>query len=182
MRRWHRLAVGCLAWALAAQAASALQQRIAARLHNYAEAPVVITQAEVRLVEVFSTPTQPALPGANARPSRIRYANRAGQLLSQYLLEGTARCRNQSSQPVEALGLTIVLLDAFHEKIRSSARSGDATHQLVVALPRRAEERITWKQQVESPDVSEVAVVLTRVRFADGTVWQAPKEELVDVF
>jgi hypothetical protein len=31
-------------------------------------------------------------------------------------------------------------------------------------------------------DVQQVAVVVTRARFADGTVWSAPGEELIDRF
>ena len=52
----------------------------------------------------------------------------------------------------------------------------------MTSIPRGASERLTWEQRVDSLDVYEVAVVVTRVRFADGSVWMAPNEELVDIF
>jgi len=163
----------------------ALQREIKAKARNYANAPIVVKQSRSRLVEIFSTPTQLAFSGTTGmktKPSRVKYANRAGQLPSTYLLEGEALCQNKSRQVVEAVGLTVVLLDAFHQPIQPVGPNPYTVHQLPAQFPPSAERQFRWEEQVNSLDVFEVAVIVTRVRFADGTVWLAPEEELIDVF
>ena len=61
-------------------------------------------------------------------------------------------------------------------------QAGFTMQQTLGSLPRGGTKRITWEQPVGSADVYEVAVIITRVRFADGKVWTAPEEELLDTF
>jgi hypothetical protein len=161
----------------------AAQRPIKSKPRNYANAPVMIKRSDVTLTEVFSTPTQTLIPGMTTGGSRVRYANRAGLLPSTFVLEGGLVCRNKSPQTVEAMGLTVVLLDAFNQPIQvSGPQAGTPMNQVVEPVHQGEEKRIAWQQQVSSTDIFEVAVVVTRVRFADGSVWLAPSEELVDIF
>jgi len=164
------------------------QRALKSKVRNYPNAPVVLKESKVRIVEVFGTPTQPLTPGAiqgaRVRGSRVRYANRAGLLPSASVLEGEVSCQNQSRQTVEALEVAIVPLDAFHQPIRSQPRATPYTvQQMAASLPSGASQWITFEQlPLSSSDVYEVAVVITRIRFADGSVWLAPEEELIDVY
>ena len=181
--QWIR-GVGLLIGVLIAAASSAwaAQRPMRSKLHNFTNAPVVIKRTDVLLAETFSTPTQMATPGAHVRPSRIRYANRAGQLPTTGLLQGEMVCQNQVAQPVEAVELTVVLLDAFHQPMQPSGQNKNLVHQIVSQMPRRLEQRVTWEQDIGAMEVYEVAVMITRVRFADGSLWQAPEEEVIENF
>ncbi len=160
----------------------ALDRQITCRGHNYAHAPVIITHSSVTLAEVYSTPTETVIPGRTTQGSQVRDANHP-DLPSAYVLRGEAICRNHSSQAVEAVGLTIVTFDAFHQPLHSLAGLDvPVIKQVVVRIPKGAETRIEWEQPIASNEIYEVAVVVTRVRFADGGVWLAPSEELIDVF
>ncbi len=150
------------------------------KLHNFANSPVVIKRTDVLLAETYSTPTQMAMPGTRVRPSRIRYANRAGQLPTTGLLQGELICQNQVAQPVEAMELTVVLLDPFHQPMQPIGPNKSLVHQIVAQMPRRLEQRVKWEQDIGGMEVYEVAVMITRVRFADGSLWQAPEEEVIE--
>jgi hypothetical protein len=97
-------------------------------------------------------------------------------------VQGETQLANTSSQPVEALSLTVVALDAFHQPLQSGGAGAVAVQQVTGPIARGALKRHEWQQVIASPDVYEVAVIVTRVRFADGTVWAAPSEELLDIF
>jgi hypothetical protein len=180
--RWFVRIAWLLVLGLSASTASALQRTVKSKTHNYKGAPVEIRRSGVTLVETFTAPTQFAMPEAKQKTSRVRYANRAGLAASVFVLNGQLSCQNTSSQTVEALSVTIVPLDAFHQPLLTGQAEGSATQQIVQAIPRGATRQIAWEQRVNSSDVFEVAVVITRVRFADGTIWVAPGEELLDVF
>ena len=159
----------------------ALQRTIRANTRNFPEAPVVVKQSRVKLVEAYASPSQPAVPDAGK--ARVRYANRAGLLPSTYVLKGELVCQNTDGRQVEAVKLAIVVLNAFHEAVPVGAeRRRHTVQQLVEAIPRNASKHLAWEQVVGTDDVYEVAVVITGVRFADGSVWMAPDEELVDGF
>ena len=161
----------------------ALQRPLRSKVHNYADAPVVVKQSKVTLIETFATPTQLRAANTKARTSRVRYANRAGLLPSTYAIKGEVFCQNQASRTVEALALTIVALDAFHQAITPPGRvKSYSIQQVVETLPRRSSRRITWQVPAGSPEVYEVAVIITGVRFSDGSVWHAPAEEIIDIF
>jgi len=83
---------------------------------------------------------------------------------------------------VEALELSLVVLDAFHEAVQPGLGQQAPVHREVVSLPAGASTHLTWEQPWGGTEAYEVAVVITAVRFADGSVWRAPKEELVDIF
>ena len=158
----------------------ALQRAVKAKAHNYPHTPMVVKQVKATLTEVFGTPTQ-----ANAEDTRtrIRYANRANQIPSTYILQGEAVCLNGSSQSIEAFKLNIIALDAFHQPIHlPNRREPYAVQQIVKFVPEGSSKSIEWEQVVESEDVYEVVVVVTGVRFSDGSVWHAPDEELLDTF
>lgn len=160
----------------------ALQRSIKSKLHNYPNSPIEIKRSQITLTETFSTPTQAVADGQPKR-SQVRYANRDGLLSSTYVLNGSATCLNRSSQAVSAFALTIVALDAFHQPIHlPGQRDVYAVQQIVAPLPRSSTKEIAWQLTAGSSDVFEVAVVVTRVRFADESLWVAPGEELVDIF
>ena len=169
------LAIGPWAWAM--------QKTIRSKVHNYEHAPVLIRRSGVALIEEYFSPTQLPIPGGKVKQSRVRYANRKGITPSAFMLKGDLVCQNQFLQPVQALELTIVLLDAFHQPILLPGQSEPQIVQRVMMdIAPKQEQSIGWEQSVSDLDIFEVAVVVTRVRFADGSMWQAPAEELVDVF
>ena len=161
----------------------ALQRTLKSKAHNYPNAPVEVRHSQVSLVETFTSPSQFMTSETKVKTTRVRYANRAGLAPSVFVLNGEVLCANVSAQPVEALSLTVIPLDAFHQPIGAPGQQpGFTMQQTVGSLPRGGTKRITWEQPVGSADVYEVAVVITRVRFADGKVWTAPDEELLDTF
>ena len=172
--------IGC---ALMSTSLWALQRVLKAKALNYPKTPVEATRAHVTLVETYTMPTQYVAPDAKARTSRVRYANRAGLSPSVFMLNGEVLCTNTSGKTVEALSLAVILLDAFHQPIQMTGRAGAPdVQQIMETLSRGGSKRITWEQQVRSTEVYEIAVVVTRIRFADGTTWIAPPEELLDTF
>lgn len=161
----------------------ASERTLKATTHNYPKTPVELQHATASLVQVFATPTQYWTPDGKTTGTRIRYANRAGLSPSTFVLQGEVSCTNKSTQPVEAIALTIVALDAFHQPIHALiSQQSYAVQQIVVSLPKGATRRIKWEQLVQMEDIYEVAVIATRARLADDTIWTAPKEELVDIF
>ena len=161
----------------------ATERAIKSKPRNYSHAPILIKRSDVTLVEIYSTPGAMTAPGMTGGGSRVRYANRAGLLPSSYMLEGGLLCRNQGKQRAEAFGLTVVLLDAFHQPVQATGlQGGSKMNQVVETLQQGEEKRVAWQQQASTVDIFEVAVIITRVRFADGSVWLAPSEELVDIF
>ncbi len=159
----------------------ALQRAVKAKSHNYPHTPMVVKQVKATLTEVFGMPTQAG--SAEGAHTHVRYANRANQIPSTYVLKGEAVCVNGSSQSIEAFKLNIVALDAFHQPVHlPNQREPYALKQIVESIPHGGSKAIEWEQVVESEDVYEVAVVVTGVRFADGSVWRAPDEELLDTF
>jgi hypothetical protein len=153
------------------------------KVHNYPNTPVEVKRSKVTLVETFSAPTQFVAPGIKAKTTRVRYANRAGLAPSVFMLNGEVLCANTSAQPVEAISLAVILLDAFHQPVQvAGQRDAYMIKQVLEVLPRGGSKAIAWEHQVHSPEIYEIAVVVTRVRFADGSVWMAPGEELLDIF
>lgn len=161
----------------------AFQKTVKSKTFTYPHSPVQATRSRVRFVETFYSPTQVALPGARTQGSRIRYANRAGLSPSSFVLSGEVDCHNVSRRTIEAFALTIIALDAFHQPLRLPGEPGPyAVEQVVTTIVRGASKRVTWERRLPTGNVFEVAVVITRVRFADGSVWLAPREELLDIF
>ncbi|PIQ83131.1 MAG: hypothetical protein COV75_08955 [Candidatus Omnitrophica bacterium CG11_big_fil_rev_8_21_14_0_20_63_9] len=161
----------------------ATERQVRATAKNYPAAPVQMLRPRAMLVETFTAPTQVALPGESVRTTRVRYANRAGQAPSVYLLSGEAVCVNRSNQAIEAVEVAVVLLDAFHQVIPvPNSRTPYIALQFVQAMPRGSSQPLQWEERIGSIDIYEVAVIVTRVRFQDGSVWAAPEEELVDIF
>ena len=161
----------------------ALQRTLKSKAHNYPSAPVEVRRSQVSLAETFTTPTQFMTSDIKAKTTRVRYANRAGLAPSVFVLSGEIVCANTSAQVVEALSLTVVPLDAFHQPIETPGQQqGFTMQQTLGSLPHGGTKRIVWEQPIGSADVYEVAVIITRVRFADGKVWVAPNEELLDTF
>jgi hypothetical protein len=176
-----------IAWlvlaALLPPSAWALQKTVRCKSHHYDEAPVGIQRSSVTMIETYFSPTQLPVPGGRVKQTRVRYANRAGLTPSSFVLKGAVTCRNQSRKEVEAMELSVVILDAFHRPILNAGQAEPVTViRLPSRIPSKAEQQLSWEQQVESVDVYEVAVILTRVRFSDGSLWEAPAEELIDIF
>ena len=182
MRRARQRLVVALALIVlsAAGRAWALQRTVTAKIHNYKEGPVTITRTTALLMETYGESN--AQPGA-AKGSSVRYANRANQQVSTFVLQGKALCQSVSSQPIEAIALGVALLDPFHERIPiPGERNGFANTLLMVDLPPRGSKEVAWEYALRSSELYEAAVTITRIRFKDGTVWSAPAEEVIDVF
>jgi hypothetical protein len=161
----------------------AIQKTVKAKLYNHQNAPVVLKEPKVTLIETFTAPNQVAAQDANVTRSRIKYANRKGMAASTFILKGEVLCQNRSEQQVEAVALAIVLLDPFHQPIQLPGQASvGAAQQVVLQVQRKGSKPITWEQILKSADLFEVAVVVTRVRFEDGSVWMAPSEEITDIF
>ena len=157
------------------------QRPMRSKAHNYANAPVTLSGSKAILVETFATPSQSGIPGSGR--SRIPYVNRKEFVPSTLMLAGEVVCTNTSTQAVEAVKLTLVLLDAFHGAIGIPGQQDRyAVKQLVMLIPRQSSKSITWEQRVDTAEIYEIAAIITGVRFADGSVWLAPSEELIDVF
>ncbi len=168
---------------LAAVSVWAAQRPLKSKTYNHQSTPVVIKQSKAVLVETFSSPTQLAAADVAAKRSTIRYANRAGMMPSSFEIQGEILCYNQAPQPIEALSLMVVPLDPFHQPIQTGGQSvASSAEQIVIQLPSRGSKPITWHHSVRTGDVFEVAIIVTRVRFRDGSVWMAPGEELIDIF
>ena len=183
-RSWLVVGMGLLLWVVCGPSLWALRKDIRSKARNFPNAQVIVKQSTVKLEEVFSTPTQMVLPGSSglkATPSHIQYANRAGQLPSTFILRGEVICQNKSRQVVEAVGLTVALLDAFHQPVQVGGQNAPLLYKLQAHITPSMETELTWEKQMDTLDVFEVAVVVTRVRFADGSVWMAPQDEMVDV-
>ncbi|MBI4342413.1 MAG: hypothetical protein HY599_03490 [Candidatus Omnitrophica bacterium] len=177
-----RLAMVGACCVLAAGAVSAMQRTLKSKIHNYKNAPIDTKRSQAALVETYTAPTQVMVGDSKARTSRVRYANRAGLAPSVFVVSGEALCTNVSPHHIEAFSLAIVVFDAFHQPVQGGGQGPFLVQQVVERLPRGASKRVTWEQPVGSADVYEVAVIVTRVRFEDGTIWTAPNEELLDIF
>ena len=185
MRRpLSRVLMAGLCCVCVAQAAWAMQRALKSASHNYKNAPMESKRVQALLVETFTAPGQSAVAGGatNVRTTRVRYANRAGLAPSVFMLSGEAECLNVSANPIEAFSVAIVVFDAFHQPVQGGTHGPFLVQQVVERVPRGGSKRVTWEQAVNSSEIFEVAVIITRVRYADGTVWTAPNEELLDVF
>ena len=181
MRRPVAIAAVVLAFAVFGAPLQAAQRVLKSKARNYPNTPVTLEQSKVTFVETFATPLQAGIPGTSQ--SRIRDANHPGGLLpSAMMLSGEVLCVNQSAQAIEAVKLTVVFLDAFHQAIELPGQRGAyVVKQIVESVPRKSSQVITWEQRVETSEIYEVAVVVTGVRFSDGSVWLAPDIELIDI-
>lgn len=183
MRLLARLILMSLCGISLAQTVCAMQRTLKSTNHNYKNAPMETKRAQALLVETYTAPTQQAQGGeTKAKTSRVRYANRAGLAASVFVLSGEATCVNVSPNPIEAFSVAIVVFDAFHQPVQGGTQGPFLVQQVVERIPRGGSKRVTWEQPVSSSDIYEVAVIVTRVRFADGTIWSQPNEELLDVF
>ena len=159
------------------------RRHIDSKPRNYPQSPVDVSRSRVTLVETYPSLSQVATPGSRAKFSRVRYANRGNQVNTVLMLEGTLVCRNKSRKAIQALGLLVIPLDAFHAPLGIVKREGSADlKQVRVSLGAGSQQVIEWEQEVVSAEIFEVAVVILRVRFTDGSVWKAPARELVDIF
>ena len=77
------------------------------------------------------------------------------------------------------LGLLIVPFDADHKPL-STGRSNLV--RLNSTLSGGAERTLPWNVQAKQFAVAEVVVAILSIKFADGTIWNAPQAETVDFF
>ena len=173
-------AIAALCALAAAGPAWGTQRSVTAKIHNYKDGPLVIKETTVTLVETYG---EAGAQNSPAKGSTVRYANRASQQVSTFILQGMIACENTSSKPIEAIAVGLVLLDPFHERIPlPGERNGFATNLVMAELSPRGSKEITWEYTLRSSDLFEAAVTITRARFKDGTVWTAPPEEVIDIF
>lgn len=168
-----------LAVCLAAQNADAVQRTVKTRAANYDDSPVLVQNASIHMVQTYSTPGQVALvkmagPHSEGRAtrSRVRVANRLNQEIETYLLEGNVDLRNDTGKTISAFRITAIFLNAFQERI-------EVDQQMIQEpLGPGQQRQVPWNRQIPHQEVFEVVIVVTAVRYSDGTVW-APTEELV---
>ncbi len=164
------LAIGLVVGTLAGVA---LDRSLVVLTANYPEAPVTLERAELRLVETFTGPSQlPPFPDVEIPRSRVRYLNVKNRVPLTYAIEGQVTCRNHTKKIVEAIQLTTILLNPFRERLRLN----------VVTLRSRVAPQdtgsLSWSEMSGMKDVEEVRLVITAVRFSNGTVWTAPDKDL----
>lgn len=168
--------------AIGAPPAVAADRKVRAAIHNVASSPVELREAMVELIEVFASPTQRSTTEEAARWSRVEYANRKGLLPSKLILRTEAVVINRSPHTIEAVALTAMPLNAFHQTLEMPGQPQYAIHQVEESLARGASRRVTWEQPVVSTDVYAVLLMATAARFADSSVWMAPRQIIQDLF
>lgn len=156
---------------------SAREKPLKVTTHTYPKTPVSLSQVKASLVETFATSTQLWTPDGKTRGSRVKYANRAGLSPSTLTMKGEAQCVNMARQGITAMALTVAVLDAFHQPVEVIT----VQEANVLVSPGQA-KRVAWEEPLRADNLFEVALIVTKVRFADGTVWTAPQEELIDIF
>lgn len=174
--RWVGLVMVCALFGAAAPVA-AREKPLKVTTHTYPNTPVALSRVKASLVETFATSTQLWTPDGKTRGSRVRYANRAGLSPSSLTIAGEAHCTNTSRQGITAIALTIAVLDAFHQPVEVIT----VQEANVLVSPGQI-KRLDWEEPLRAENLFEVAVIVTKIRFADGTVWSAPQEELIDIF
>ena len=162
--------------------ALAVDRKVRAEVHNVASSPVEVREATVELVEVFATPTQRSTTEETAHWSRVEYANRKGLVPSKLMLRAEAVILNRSTHTIDVVALTAMPMNAFNQALEMPNHQQYAIHQVEGSLARGDSRRVTWEQPVASKDVYEVMLVATAVRFADNSVWMAPRQVVQDLF
>ena len=165
-----------------ASSAVAADHKVLAEVHNIASSPVDVRQATIEMVEVFATPTQRSTAEAEARWSRVEYANRKGLLPSKLILRIDATIFNRSTYTIEAIALTAMPMNAFNQALEVPNHPQYDIHQIEGSLVRGVSRRVMWEQPAVSKDVRAVMLVATAVRFADSSVWMAPRQIIQDLF
>ena len=162
------------------QPAAALQRSVKAAVTAFSSTPVDIQQPRVRLLETFLSPTQ--VPGDAGTESRVRYANR--KQAPQLMLTGEGTFVNRSLQRIEAVALTTMPRDAFGESLEAGAGEQGVykLHRFTEPIAKGGVLPFTWEQAITSDDIYEVAIAITAVRFADGSIWLAPKDKVTETF
>ena len=173
-----RVACAWLILCAATGTALADQRLLRTRIANYDHALVVLEQASTQLVEVYGDPNQVALAiianGQMNRPAlkRVRYLNRMNQEVATYQLEGELSLRNTTPKTVTALEITTIFFNAFRERISTERQT------LIGSIEPRRTQRVQWSRPLPQKDTYELYVVVTKIRFDDGTIW-APVQELI---
>ena len=168
-----------LALALGTPAAWAgLQRTLQSRLANFTDSPVTLESSSAKLSATYASPGQFPFATINdtevrVKRSRVRYVNRLNQQIPTYLVEGKLTLRNRFEKRVDVLELTTTFLNAFREQVGQS-------HQAVADPMQPYETKtVAWSTTLPHPEVYEIFVALTGVRFHDGTVWAANEEAIV---
>ena len=161
------------------EALAGLQRPIQSRLANHADSPVMLERCVARLVETYAGPGQFPFATMNdnevrVKRSRVRYVNRLNQQIPTYVLEGQLTLRNQFRKKVAVTEVTTTFLNAFRERV------GQAQYSVAEPVQPFATKTVDWSTALPHPEVYEMFVVVTGVRFDDGTVW-APNEETIVV-
>lgn len=165
---------------LCASPAAAMQRSVKAAVKTFASTPVELQDPNIHLRETFSSPTQSA--GDGPAESRVRYANRKQS--PQLVLTGECVLVNRSPQRIDAVAVTTMPVDAFGEGVDTSQGQQGVyrLHRVTEPIVKGGSVTFSWEQPVTSDDVYEVAIAVTAVRFADGSVWIAPKDKLTETF
>ncbi len=180
-RRWLQT-LGALLVALSLGSPSALaglQRVIQSRLANHPDSPVVVERCAARLMETYAGPGQFPFATMNdtevrVKRSRVRYVNRLNQQIPTYMIEGQLTLHSQFRKKVAVMEVTTTFLNAFRERV------GQSQYAVTEPLQPYETKTINWSMALPHPEVYEMFVVVTGVRFEDGMVW-SPNEEAIIV-
>ena len=191
------LLVAVCAWATGSLLLAA-ELSIPAESHNCDGAPIISRSSTARLIEqqgksttsttVTARPVNRTLVSSSEGEgeSSSRFVSSAtvkrtttAAATTEHRLKGEIKCWNKSAKTADALGVLVVPLDEDANALiggrKSMARvDGPIRSGQEVALP--------WELSLKATEVAEVSVVILTIKFADGTIWQAPDVEMVDFF
>lgn len=152
-----------------------LERRVETRIVNADGAPVIVEAASTQLVQTYGRSNQFPLASVGQQEirvarSRVKYINQLNQQVPTFLLQGEVHIENDTRRDVVALQLTTVSFNAFQERLAIDR------HTITDAVGPLKSETVRWSHTLSQPDIFELYVAITGVRFKDGTVWSADEE------
>ena len=177
--RW--LGVVSLACIIAPAVLWARERPLPSSAYDAPGAPASITASTVQLVERFAKPEGTLVSGRGTAWSRSRHV--AGDDASMLLfMEGELSVTNHSTKMIEVMALTVMPIDPFRQGINVPGKPSYAIHQVKERIAPGATKTVRWQQAVDVPQMYEVVLLVTAARFADGSVWSAPRDYVQELF
>ncbi|MBI4598048.1 MAG: hypothetical protein HY737_06585 [Candidatus Omnitrophica bacterium] len=204
LERRRRILLWCAASLMAASwtGAWASGRTLKSSTQNYEQVPVVARASTASLIErqtasaeaaARSTPPKAAparalvstsdTTGQASRFVGVATASRSAKTEQEYWLRGDVKCWNKSPKTAEALGLLIVPMDQYQGALSTSRKN---LVRLSATIYGGSEQSFRWETVLEDAEavqkLEQVVVAILTIKFADGSVWEAPDVELVGFF